>query len=169
MLHHVDSGVPSNDGMRTIGEIRRLRLEQLLTAKNITLADLSEKLGRSRLDGTLSQIRNAAPNTRTGRARQMGDDQARQIEQVMSLPPGWMDRDPEIDALEAAVREMQRELAVVQEPPPSYSAWPFRRLDAARVRALSPEALAALETSLISAVQMAEALAGPPGKRLANG
>jgi hypothetical protein len=153
--------------MKTCAEIRRLRLAQLRQETGLSYADMNEKLGRGRLDATLSQIAKQAPNTRSGKARQMGDDQARTIERAFDKPTGWMDRDPEFDELQ---RQLERS---IREPVPAgYSAWPFKRLDAARVRALSPEAFGAVEDQLLVAVAMAERLAPVandlPAKRQAN-
>jgi hypothetical protein len=144
--------------MNTCGEIRRLRLSQLRHETGLNYAEMNERLGRNRLDATLSQIAQQQPNTRTGKARQMGDEQARNIERAFDKPTGWMDRDPEFD-------ELQRQLdRAVREPAPAgYSAWPFKRLDASRVRALPAEAFAALEDQLLAAVAMAERLAPPTG------
>jgi hypothetical protein len=96
-----------NHGMKCIGEIRRQRLRALLDEKGLSLADLSEKLGRTRRDATLSQLLSAAPNTRTGRPREMGSDQARDIERVMGLPEGWMDRDPAYDEALAELSQLR--------------------------------------------------------------
>lgn len=85
--------------MRTIGEIRRLRLRALLDEHAITVAELGARLGRTRRDSTLSQILNGAPDSKTGTPRQMGEAQARLIETKFDKPVGWMDRDPDFDAL----------------------------------------------------------------------
>lgn len=80
-------------GMQTVSETRRTRLEMLIK-KHGSLAELNEKLGWTRTDPKLSQIRNA--NTRPGRKKsyQMGDAMAREIEERLSLERGWMDTPP---------------------------------------------------------------------------
>jgi hypothetical protein len=132
----------------------------------LRLSDLNRLLDRPTRDSTLSQILNAAPDSKTGKPRQMGDEQARTLERLFDKPTGWMDRDPEFDELQ---RQLER---AIREPAPAgYSAWPFKRLDASRVRALPPEAFAALEDQLLAAVNMAERMApaqASPGKRAAG-
>ncbi len=79
------------DMTTTIAEIRRARLEWLLEQQGLTPADLSRKLGRSSRDSTLSQIRKSAPDSRTGKPRAMGTNQARAIEGALGLVHGIMD------------------------------------------------------------------------------
>lgn len=101
VLHHLNGALPFNSGMRCIGEIRRLRLLRLKQELGLTFAEMSVRLGRSRRDATLSQIAQSAPNSRSGRPRQLGDDQARLLERTFEREVGWMDRDPLLDELEA--------------------------------------------------------------------
>lgn len=77
-------------GMKTIAEIRRERVEELIL-RFATIANLNVALGWPRTDPKLAQIRNA--NTRPGRDKpyQMGDAMAREIEEVLGLERGWMD------------------------------------------------------------------------------
>jgi hypothetical protein len=77
--------------MRTIAEIRKDRLEWVREQHGLSLAELSRKLGRSSRDSTLSQIRNGAPDSKTGKSRAMGTNQARAIEDALGLPHGIMD------------------------------------------------------------------------------
>lgn len=118
----------------------------------MSYADMSAHLGRSRLDATLSQIVKQQPNTRSGKVRQMGDEQARTIEKAFDKPEGWLDRDPDFEALQ------RRFESVLREPTPTYNLWPFKRLDAARIRALPPAAFTAVEDTLLGAVEAAERL-----------
>ncbi len=76
--------------MKTISEIRRDNL-LLLIAEYGSLAALNEKLGLTRTDATLSQIKNGSPDSRTGVAKAMGESVARRIENALSLETGWMD------------------------------------------------------------------------------
>lgn len=79
--------------MRTIADIRHARLEWVLREHDLTLADLSRRLGRSSRDSTLSQIRKRSPDSRTGKPRAMGSRQTRDIETALHLPVGIMDTD----------------------------------------------------------------------------
>lgn len=141
--------------MRTNDEIRRLRLDALLRETGMTLADLNSRLGKPRLDSTLSQIRNQAPSS-TGQPRGMGDKIARSIEQATGKPTGWMDRDPDLDALQRRVEELESVARTTATPAAVYNTWPFRRVDAGRVRALPAARLAEVEATLLVAVTMAE-------------
>lgn len=85
--------------MKTIGQIRRERLAQLQAEQRLTFAEMNVRLGRSRRDGTFSQIANQAPNSKSGKPRQMGDDQARDLEKEFKLPVGWFDTDPIIEVI----------------------------------------------------------------------
>jgi hypothetical protein len=78
--------------MQTIAETRRARLEQLITRFEGVLANLNEALGYERNDTRLARIRNAnARSDRPGKVFQMGDPQAREIEDKLGLERGWMD------------------------------------------------------------------------------
>lgn len=81
--------------MQTVSETRRNRLE-ILIAKHGSVAELNTALGWARTDPKLAQIRNA--NMRKGRAKphQMGDSMAREMEDKLKLPLGWMDTPPEV-------------------------------------------------------------------------
>lgn len=92
------------DGMQTVFETRRVRLESLV-AKHGTVAALNEAIGMTRTDATLSQIRN--PNLRrasSGKRYEMGDAIARRIETSLGLPEGWMDTPPTYDEIHADAR-----------------------------------------------------------------
>lgn len=123
VLRPVNRNALSNQGtMKVIGQIRRERLQMLQEETGLSLADMSVKLGRSRRDATLSQVANAAPNTRTGRPRQMGDDQARALEAAFEKPTGWFDRDPDFD-------ELQRQFAASKVVEMPIITWPFAAID----------------------------------------
>jgi hypothetical protein len=79
--------------MRTVEEIRVARLLQLRVEFG-TLSKLNELLQLDRRDSTLSQYINAAPNSRTGKAKMMGSPLARRLEAACSKEVGWMDNDP---------------------------------------------------------------------------
>jgi transcriptional regulator with XRE-family HTH domain len=136
--------------MKVIAQIRRERLAQLKTETGLSYADMSERLGRSRRDATISQIANASPNSRTKRPRQMGDDQARAFELAFGKPVGWFDTDPELD-------DAQGQAYRVAEPLPSYGTpWPFRRVSASAISRLPAPALNRLEDLLLGALAMLE-------------
>lgn len=80
--------------MQTVYETRRERLG-LLLKRHGTFAAMNEALQWPRTDSRLSRIRNANARTdRSGKVFQMGDALAREIEQKLSLPEGWMDTPP---------------------------------------------------------------------------
>lgn len=79
--------------MQPVSETRRSRLNMLAKTHG-SVAALNSAIGWPRTDPKLTQIRNA--NTRAGRANSynMGDAMAREIEQALNLPTGWMDTPP---------------------------------------------------------------------------
>lgn len=82
-------------GMQTIAETRRARLEELIARHGGLIANLNEALGYERNDTRLARIRNANARTdRPGKVFQMGDPQAREIEEKLGLERGWMDTPP---------------------------------------------------------------------------
>lgn len=88
-------------GMKTIADIRRIRLEQLIE-KHGSIASLNEALGRPRNHSKISQLRNANIRRDRGKPVQIGDAAAREIETILHLEQGWMDNlpfneDPTID------------------------------------------------------------------------
>lgn len=88
-----DSTALSNAPMRTIEDIRHEWLLRLIDQHG-SLAALNAKLDRARNDATLQQIKNKAPNTRTGKIRSMGGDLAREIEEKLGLERGTLDNPP---------------------------------------------------------------------------
>lgn len=77
--------------MKTVAEIRREKLEML--AQELGTVDaVAEKAGTSAV--YLSQIKNRAVDSKTGRPREMGTTLARKLESGCGKPPGWMDTDP---------------------------------------------------------------------------
>lgn len=95
-LSHVLSGALCNASMRTVEEVRRLRLAELVDELGSYVA-LNSKLGRSVRDSTLSQVVNRSLGTKTKKPKVMGSAQARRIEKVCGKPVGWMDTDPDFD------------------------------------------------------------------------
>lgn len=76
--------------MKTIDQIRRDNLA-LAIAKVGSAAQLADKAGISSV--YLSQIKMQALEQKTGKAKAMGDDVARKIENGLGLAHGWMDAD----------------------------------------------------------------------------
>jgi hypothetical protein len=107
----------TTDRMQTVGETRRARLEELITSHGGLIANLNEALGYERNDTRLARIRNANVRTdRPGKIYQMGDAQAREIEERLGLERGWMDTPPGFEAFTGdAFRELHR---VAQELKP---------------------------------------------------
>lgn len=132
----------------------------------LSFAEMSARLGRNRRDATLSQISQALPNSGSGKPRQMGDDQARLIENKFDKPPGWMDRDPDFDAALAQLRAQPSTLLTAAEEPPRYARprWPFARVSEPQVCSLAPHVLAALEAVMLGFLAGASAAAATPEK-----
>lgn len=84
--------------MRVVEEIRRLRLQQL-RAEYGSYVQLNKLLSLDSRDSTLNQIATSQPNSKTGKARAMGSDLARRLEEHTGKPTGWMDNDPQFDSL----------------------------------------------------------------------
>lgn len=96
--------------MKTVHEIRRENLDFLIEQYR-TLANLNLVLGRKRYDGTLSQIRNKAVNSATGKVRGMGSALARDIEKKLNLQQGWMDQEhDEAQTSESQNDELEKHL-----------------------------------------------------------
>lgn len=103
--------------MQTIAEIRRARLGELRT-KHRTWAEINRKLGMLTRDATFSQIWNRAPDSRTGRPREMGTELARKIEDALELPRGWMDTSQTTAAITVAAEPRRAPYGVS-------AGWPF--------------------------------------------
>lgn len=157
VLHHLRSSLLCNSRMKLIGQIRRERLQMLRAETGMSFADINAKLGRSRRDATLSQIANEAPNTSTGKPRQMGDDQARELEVAFDKEKGWFDRDPDFDALQAQYSSLK-----ASEPPATYNIWPFQRITRERFYKLPDVERERLEAMVESQVQFVENQSQPP-------
>jgi len=119
----------------TAAEVRRNRLEELITQHGGVLANLNQAMGYARNDTRLARIRNA--NSRSGRPGKvfaMGDKQARELEDTLGLERGWMDTPPGYHPgdtrIEHVIRIMQamegwqkdaavKVIAALAEPPQS--------------------------------------------------
>jgi hypothetical protein len=114
----------SNQRMKTVEEVRRVRLEALIAEAGSIVA-LNEKLGLDKRDSTLSQYKNRSESSKGGPPKAMGSDVARRLEMACGRERGWMDTDPDL--------------------------WPFRIVDQAKVSGLKAELLAAIELSVVTA------------------
>lgn len=83
-------------GMQTVFETRRIRLRQLI-AQYKTIAALNVKLGWEETNARLSQIQNRSIRSDRGTPYEMGDTTAREIEEALRLPTGWMDTPPGLE------------------------------------------------------------------------
>lgn len=157
LLCHKHSEMLLTCGMKTIGAIRRERLAELMRQRDLTYAAINDKLGRNRRDATLSQIAQAAPDSKTKKPREMGDAQARAIEAAFELGTGWFDRDPEFDALEQRYRTLQTTIA---EKPATYGpAWPFRKVTLEQISRLPPELIESFDNVLFNLITAQDAVA----------
>lgn len=82
--------------MQTVFETRRIRLRQLI-AQYKTIAALNVKLGWEETNARLSQIQNRSIRSDRGTPYEMGDTTAREIEEALRLPTGWMDTPPGLE------------------------------------------------------------------------
>ena len=93
-----------NPPMKTAPEHRLDWLRYLVT-KYGSVAALNRALAREDRDATLNQILNGAPNSKTGKPRQMGDRIARGIEEKLGLPRGSLDMPRKADPFEQGFEE----------------------------------------------------------------
>lgn len=72
----------------------------MLIAEHGTIAALNTAIGWDATNARLSQIQNGSIRSGRGTRYEMGDQTARDIEERLSLPTGWMDTPPELDAVD---------------------------------------------------------------------
>ena len=87
-FHSLAEGYLMRSMVDTVHEFRHARLLQLI-AEHGTVQALADALGRSH--SQISQLRNRSAHTVSGRMRVIGDDLARDIEDKLGKPRGWMD------------------------------------------------------------------------------
>lgn len=112
--------------MKTVEEVRRIRLKMLINEVGGTAADLNRATRKNDRDSTYSQILNQSLGSKTGKPKQMGSPMARALEEACSKPVGWMDTDPDI----------------------SDDAWPFAGVKKSRILALDRADIVRLEAAL---------------------
>lgn len=100
------SGFPIT-GVKTTEEIRHARLLQLI-AEHRTIQALANALGKSHAQ--ISQLRNQVVHSATGKPRVIGDKMAREIEEKLGKPRGWM------DTLDAAPSDEQQGQPTAERP-----------------------------------------------------
>lgn len=115
--------------MQTAAETRRSRLEMLIRQFG-SVADLNTKLGWSRTDPKLAQIRNANARVGRGKPYQMGDAMAREIEEKLELERGWMDTPPSYAELHGEHDPRAKALAVFEALPEDQWATALRLIGA---------------------------------------
>lgn len=76
--------------MKTVAEIRIDRLNELI-AEHKNQAAFAKAIGKS--ESQVSQWKTRAKHSGTGKPRKMGDEIARELEQLCGKPQGWMDQD----------------------------------------------------------------------------
>lgn len=94
----------SMGSMRTIEEIRRIRLKMLVKEAG-SAAALNRAAERNERDSTISQILNQAAGT-SGKPKELGSSMARDLEKAMGKPRGWMDNDPDLVAAQWPFKEI---------------------------------------------------------------
>lgn len=112
--------------MKTSDEIRRENLE--LAVKRIgSAAKLAEAAATS--PAYISQIRNKAPDSKTGKAKMMGDDMARRIEAAIGEASGWLDTPHSTGSVSAYDVEdgVPDDMVLVKESRVEFSAGPGKQ------------------------------------------
>ena len=117
--------------VNTIDETRRIRLEMLIKKHDGKLANLNEALGYERNHTQLARIRNKNKRTdRPGKEYVMGDQQAREIEEKLSLTLGWMDTPPSYAELLGEEDPRNKVMQLMEAMPPDQRATVVRLVDA---------------------------------------
>lgn len=112
--------------MKTVEEVRRIRLKMLINEVGGRAADLNRATGKIDRDSTYSQILNQSLGSKTGKPKQMGSPLARELEKARHKETGWMDTDPDL----------------------SDDAWPFPEIQKSSLLTLDREDLIRLEAAL---------------------
>ncbi|MDH4867951.1 hypothetical protein SBO82_13355 [Alcaligenes nematophilus] len=112
--------------MKTVEEVRRIRLKMLIKEVGGTAADLNRATGKNDRDSTYSQILNQSLGSKTGKPKQMGSPLARALEEACGKPLGWMDTDPDL----------------------SNDAWPFSAIPKSKLLTLERADVIRLESAM---------------------
>lgn len=142
--------------MKVVEDVRRLRLAQLVEEFG-SYAALNERLGRKRIDSTLSQYANRSLDSKTQQPKVMGSSTARKLEQACGKPEGWMDTDPDMVPREA-VSDQPASYAPAPPPQP-LRPWPFKTEDYDRLMSLDSYWHGHVRIALLRAMDECETLA----------
>lgn len=142
----------SMKAMKTIADIRRDNLLSLI-AMHGSIANLNVALKMTRTDATLSQIKNASPDSKTGVPKSMGDAIARRIEVELRLERGWMDNIQGSEDHEATG--------------PAFG-WPFRTVSRQQLNLLEDEELAHIEAGILLTIKDRNGELQTPAKTIAR-
>lgn len=116
--------------MQTIHDTRRQRLEILISEAG-SIAKLNEELKWPRADSRISRIKNANARTdRGGKVFQMGDSMAREIEDALGKPTGWMDTPPTYAELHGEPDPISKVVGLMEAMQPEARYQALRLLDA---------------------------------------
>lgn len=104
--------------MQTCEEIRRTKLK-MLADKHGGAANLCQLLGYARSEtARLTRVLNAnVRHDRGGKTYNMGDTMAREIEERLALPRGWMDNAPTYSEMQAKEDPRTRVMALMESLP----------------------------------------------------
>ncbi|MCB5186632.1 hypothetical protein LG200_01280 [Methylobacillus caricis] len=146
-IHYISDLLFNANTMRTIGEIRRIRLEELVQqTKSKTLEEVAEIAGLSA--AYLSQVRNRLPDSKSGTPKELGKIAAGKLCAGFKKPSGWMDN---LDPDHGFSNEQRFS---VQEAAQQYAAnaWPFRRVSRNQYHSLSREQQDLVEIKILNYV-----------------
>ena len=120
--------------MKTVEETRRARLQILVKrygGDRDGMANLAEALGKARNNTAgLTRILNAnVRHERGGEVYDMGSKLAREIEEKLDLPTGWMDTPPTYQELSGEEDPIAKAVTVLQAMEPDQRHQALRLLD----------------------------------------
>jgi hypothetical protein len=109
--------------MQTVQDTRRQRLA-MLKKKHGKWSDINQALGWEKTNARLSQIMSGTMRSDRGTPYTMGDDTAREIEQKLGLPAGWMDTPPSYSDIHGQDDPISKavDLMAAMEPEARYQA-----------------------------------------------
>jgi hypothetical protein len=115
--------------MQTVQDTRRQRVG-ILKNKYVKWSVLNEALGWERTNTRLSQIHSGTLRSDRGTPYTMGDDTAREIEQKLKLPEGWMDTPPTYAELHNEPDPISKAVSLLEAMGPEARYQALRLLDA---------------------------------------
>lgn len=126
--------------MRTIADIRHDRLLELIDEAG-GVQQLANRLNKAY--SQISQLKNRATYNAQGGRRAVGTTLAREMEQVMGKPAGWMDTDAKACCTGAPTEYREHDLPLVQTASFQQSVWrgaASRLLEECRARRMTLDA-----------------------------